>query len=99
MNNLVITSKLYEENGRTHGWYLQGEILRKNKNNDVESLYDCDSSLLSMLHLSSMHEYRKILQDGGATVVANNKTCFPTQESANAVIPKLTPLINENMLY
>jgi hypothetical protein len=96
MNNLTITSQLYQEDNRIHGYFLVGTVERKN---NVETLYESDTSLVSMLKLSSMYQFRKILQDAGATVVANNRTCFPTQDLADAVIPKLTALINENMLY
>jgi len=92
----TITAVLYQVGTVEYGWQLVGTIPREAT---IDSVYESDESLLSMLKIGSLHEYRLMLEDAGATVVQNNITCFPTQTSAESVISKLTSLVNKEMLY
>lgn len=94
--NFTITSSLYQVGTVEYGWQLIGNVSR---DIGITSIYESDYSLLSMLTIGTMYEYRLLLQNAGATVIEDNRTCFPTKIAADAIIPQLTLLLNRDMLY
>jgi hypothetical protein len=80
---------LNEDKDTTYGWYLYGYIVQEK---GVISKYSTDTALVNILNIG-LKEYRSILEEHGAVILANGRTCFPKREMAQSVIPIIERLI------
>jgi len=94
---VIIDVDLNRDESRIFGWYLYARIERDG-NTEVTSRYCSDSQIVVIL-IPGIREYRKLLKDNGANVLANDRTCFSDEHTARSLIPILEKLINRDMLF
>lgn len=92
---LIINVQENKDKDKTYGWYIYGYIIR---DDNTTSEYKTDLALLNMLNLVNIEEYRNILNSFGDTILANGRSSFKTKIIAQTAIPKITSLINNNMI-
>lgn len=91
---IILDVELNKDEDTNYGWYLYGYTVREK---GVISKYSTDTALVNILNIG-LKEYRSILEEHGAVILANGRTCFPMKEMAQSVVPIIERLINYEII-